>query len=34
MNNDLVSLVPFKLMLIIVRNDFKDISEGLIPTNS
>jgi hypothetical protein len=31
MKDDFLSLVPFKLMLIIINNDFKDISKGWHP---
>ncbi len=33
MKNDLLSLVPFKLRLIIINHDFKDRRKGLTPTN-
>jgi hypothetical protein len=33
MKNDLLSLVPFKLALIIINDDLKDIRNGLAPTN-
>jgi hypothetical protein len=32
MANDLLSLVPFKLMLIVINHDFKNIKKGLTPT--
>jgi hypothetical protein len=32
MEDDLLSLVPFKLMLIVISHDFKNIKKGLIPT--
>jgi hypothetical protein len=32
MANDLLSLVPFKLMLIVISHDFKNIKKGLTPT--
>jgi len=31
MNDGLLSLVPFKLVLIIICDDFKDVSKGLTP---
>ncbi len=33
MKDDLLPLVPFKLALIIISHDFKDINKGLTPTN-
>jgi hypothetical protein len=33
MEDDVLSLVPFKLALIIIRNDLKDIRKSLTPTN-
>jgi hypothetical protein len=32
MEDDLLSLVPFKLALIIINQDFKNIYKGLTPT--
>jgi hypothetical protein len=32
MANDLLSLVPFKLVLIVMNHDFKNIKKGLTPT--
>jgi len=32
MEDDLLSLVPFKLMLIVISHDFKNIKKGLTPT--
>jgi hypothetical protein len=32
MADDLLSLVPFKLMLIVISHDFKNIKKGLTPT--
>lgn len=32
MEDDLLSLVPFKLEMIIIGDDFKDIRKGLTPT--
>jgi hypothetical protein len=33
MDDDLFSLVPFKLMLIIINDDFEKITKGLAPNN-
>jgi hypothetical protein len=32
MEDDLLSLVPFKLALIVISHDFKNIKKGLTPT--
>ncbi len=32
MEDDLFSLVPFKLVLIVISHDFKNINKGLTPT--
>jgi hypothetical protein len=32
MEDDLLSLVPFKLVLIVISHDLKNIKKGLIPT--
>jgi hypothetical protein len=32
MEDDLLSLIPFKLMLIVINHDFKNINKGLTPT--
>jgi len=32
MEDDLLSLVPFKLMLIVISHSFKNIKKGLTPT--
>jgi hypothetical protein len=32
MEDDLLSLVPFKLVLIVISHDFKNINKGLTPT--
>jgi hypothetical protein len=32
MEDDLLSLVPFKLMLIVISHDFKNIKKGFTPT--
>jgi len=32
MEDDLLSLIPFKLMLIVISHDFKNIKKGLTPT--
>jgi hypothetical protein len=32
MEDDLLSLVPFKLVLIVISHDFKYINKGLTPT--
>jgi hypothetical protein len=33
MEDDLLSLVPFKLEMIVLSDDFKDIRKGLTSTN-
>jgi len=32
MEDDLLSLVPFKILLIVISHDFKNINKGLTPT--
>jgi hypothetical protein len=32
MEDDLLSLVPFKLVLIVISHEFKNIKKGLTPT--
>ncbi len=32
MEDDILSLVPFKLVLIVISHDFKNIKKGLTPT--
>jgi hypothetical protein len=32
MEDDLLSLVPFKLVLIVISHDFKNINKGFSPT--